>query len=57
MQGFVDLVAKTEYFTNSWTEEDVQAGIDFDNYAAQIGNVITSVPENSVVRLDTLLGK
>jgi NitT/TauT family transport system substrate-binding protein len=57
MQGFVDLVANSEYFTNSWTQEDVQAGIDFDNYAAQLGNVITTVPENSVVRLDTLLGK
>lgn len=57
MQGFVDLVSNTEYFTNSWTEEDVQAGIDFDEFAAEIGNVIQSVPENSVVRLDTLLGQ
>jgi hypothetical protein len=57
MQGFVDLVATTEYFTNSWTEADVQAGMDFLKLAADIGTIITEVPENSVVRLDTLLGK
>ena len=55
MQGFVNLVATSEYFTNSWTDEDVKAGIDFDEFAAKLGNVIQSVPENSVVRLDTLL--
>jgi NitT/TauT family transport system substrate-binding protein len=57
MQGFVDLVATSEYFTNSWTEEDVQAGNDFLKFAADIGTVIQTVPENSVVRLETLLGK
>jgi NitT/TauT family transport system substrate-binding protein len=57
MQGFVDLVGSSEYFTNSWTEEDVQAGNDFLNLAAEIGTIITEVPENSVVRLETLLGK
>ncbi len=57
MQGFVDLVAKSEYFTNSWTEEDVKAGNDFLKFAADIGTIIQSVPENSVVRLDTLVGK
>ena len=57
MQGFVDLVANSEYFTNSWTEEDVQAGNDFLKFAAEIGTVIQTVPENSVVRLETLLGQ
>ncbi len=56
MQGFVDLVKNSEYFTNSWTDEDVQAGNDFLKFAADIGTIIQTVPENSVVRLDTLLG-
>jgi NitT/TauT family transport system substrate-binding protein len=57
MEGFVDLVATSEYFTNSWTEADVQAGIDFLKYAAGIGTIIQEVPEHSVVRLETLLGQ
>ncbi len=57
MQGFVDLVATSEYFTNSWTEEDVQAGNDFLKFAADIGTIIQEVPEHSVVRLETLLGQ
>jgi NitT/TauT family transport system substrate-binding protein len=57
MQGFVDLVATSEYFTNSWTEEDVQAGIEFLNLAADLGTIIQEVPEKSVVRLETLIGE
>jgi len=57
MQGFADLVATGEYFTNSWTEEDVQAGIEFVQYAADIGTIIQEVPENSIVRLETLTGE
>lgn len=57
MQGFVDLVRTSEYFTNSWTEEDVKAGYDFIKFAAEIGTIIQEVPDNSVVRLETLLGQ
>ncbi len=57
LQGFADLVATSEFFTNSWTEEDVQAGLDFVSLAAEIGTILQEVPENSVVRLETLVGE
>ncbi len=55
LDKFVELVGTTEYFTNSWTEKDVQGGQQYLEFAAGIGNVITEVPEHSIVRLEDLL--
>jgi NitT/TauT family transport system substrate-binding protein len=57
LDKFAELVGTTEYFTNSWTEEDVQAGRDFLKSAAEMGTIIQEVPENSIVRLEDLVGK
>jgi NitT/TauT family transport system substrate-binding protein len=57
LEAFADLVATSEYFTNSWTEDDIKAGRDFLQLAAEIGTIIQEVPENSVVSLDELLGQ
>jgi NitT/TauT family transport system substrate-binding protein len=57
LERFAELVEETEYFTNRWEEEDVQAARDFIEFAAGIGTVIQEAPENSVVSLDELLGE
>lgn len=57
LEAFADLVANSVYFTNSWTEDDVKAGRDFVQFAADLGTVIDEAPENSVVSLDELVGE
>ncbi len=57
LEQFAALVEETEYFTNRWTEEDVQAARDFIEFAAGIGTVIQEAPEGSVVSLDELNGE
>jgi NitT/TauT family transport system substrate-binding protein len=56
LERFGELVEETEYFTNRWTEEDIQAARDFIEFAADIGTVIQEAPEGSVVSLDELNG-
>lgn len=51
IQAFADLVRETEYFTNRWTDEDVQAARDFIQFAADRNLGIEEAPEGSVTQL------
>lgn len=51
IQAFADLVRETEYFTNRWTDEDVQAAQDFIQFAADNNLGIEEAPEGSVTQL------
>jgi hypothetical protein len=55
LERFAELVDETEYFTNRWEEEDVQAARDFIEFTAEIGTVIQEAPEDSVISLDEFL--
>jgi ABC-type nitrate/sulfonate/bicarbonate transport system substrate-binding protein len=57
LDKYVDLIATTDLFTNSWTDQDVEGGLVFLEAAAEIGNIIQEVPEKSIVRLDDLVGE
>jgi NitT/TauT family transport system substrate-binding protein len=54
LDEFVELVRTSEYFTNRWTEEDVEAARAFIEFAAADGTVIQEAPEGSVMSLDEL---
>lgn len=54
MDAFIELVKTSEYFTNRWTEEDVEAATAFQQFAAEEGTVIQEAPEGSAIRLDDL---
>jgi ABC-type nitrate/sulfonate/bicarbonate transport system substrate-binding protein len=54
LDEFVELVRTSEYFTNRWTEEDVEAARAFIEFAAADGTVIQEAPEGSVTSLDEL---
>lgn len=57
LDRFATYVEENEFFTNEWSEEEVQAARDFIEFAAGIGTVIDEAPEGSVTSLDELLGK
>jgi ABC-type nitrate/sulfonate/bicarbonate transport system substrate-binding protein len=54
LDQFVELVRTSEYFTNRWTAEDVEAARAFIEFAAEEGTVIQEAPEGSVMSLDEL---
>ena len=54
LDEFVELVRTSEYFTNRWTPEDVEAARDFIEFAAEEGTIIQEAPEGSVMSLDDL---
>jgi ABC-type nitrate/sulfonate/bicarbonate transport system substrate-binding protein len=54
LEAFAQLVDETDYFTNSWTEEDAEAARAFIEFAADEGTIIQEAPEGSVVRLEDL---
>jgi len=54
LDAFVDLVSTSEYFTNRWTEDDVEAARAFIEFAAAEGTLIQEAPEGSVMSLDEL---
>jgi ABC-type nitrate/sulfonate/bicarbonate transport system substrate-binding protein len=54
LDAFVDLVRTSEYFTNRWTEDDVEAARAFIEFAAADGTLIQEAPEGSVMSLDEL---
>jgi ABC-type nitrate/sulfonate/bicarbonate transport system substrate-binding protein len=54
LDEFVELVRTSEYFTNRWTEDDVEAARAFIEFAAADGTVIQEAPEGSVMSLDEL---
>ena len=54
LDEFVELVRTSEYFTNRWDEEDVEAARAFIEFAAAEGTVIQEAPEGSVMSLDEL---
>jgi NitT/TauT family transport system substrate-binding protein len=54
MDAFIELVRTSEYFTNRWTEEDVEAAMAFIEFAAEEGTIIQEAPEGSAIRLEDL---
>lgn len=54
LDEFVELVRTSEYFTNRWNEDDVEAARSFIQSAAEDGMVIDEAPEGSVMSLDDL---
>ncbi len=54
LDAFVELVRTSEYFTNRWEEEDVEAARAFIEFAAAEGTLIQEAPEGSVMSLDEL---
>ncbi|HUG88024.1 MAG TPA: hypothetical protein VMP42_04580 [Actinomycetota bacterium] len=54
LDEFVELVRTSEYFTNRWTAEDVEAARAFIEFAAEEGTLIQEAPEGSVMSLDDL---
>lgn len=56
LDRFAELVATTDYFTNSWTPEDIASGREFVESAAELGTIIQEAPENSVVDVNELVG-
>jgi len=54
LDAFVELVETSEYFTNRWTPEDVEAARTFIELAAEEGTIIQEAPEGSVTSLDEL---
>ena len=55
LEAFANLVGTTEYFTNRWTEAEVQAGRDFNQFAADKGLIIEEADPRAVVSLDELV--